>query len=141
MKSQESNLAVELFLQIFLVGRQIRKKIKRQSRDRMLNGSILLLISHHSQTVSSLAKTLSISLSTASEKINQLKSRGLLTVSSGNDKRTSLLNLTPKGQKLLKQIEQHIIQHSQLALRDISLADQALFLKILTKISFNLERI
>ncbi len=137
----KDDISLDLFLQIFLVGRQIRKKIKRQSKDRMLNGSILLVVSRQPQTISSLAKLLSISLSTASEKVNQLKRNNLLQFNVGEDKRISLISLTSKGKLVLNQIEEHIKNHAQLAFKNISLDEQHSFLITLTKISSNLERI
>ncbi len=128
----------QVILQLFLLGRQIRKQVKHEDPNQMLNEAILLLIAESPQTISSLAQTLAISLSTASEKINKLIQADLVTIQKKQDRRTNHLRLTPKGEKLLAQLLPKFALRSNLVLSGLTNQEKQILLKSLQFIKSNL---
>ncbi len=128
----------QVILQLFLLGRQIRKQIQHEDPNQMLNEAILLLIAESPQTISSLAQTLAISLSTASEKINKLIKADLVTIQKKQDRRTNHLRLTSKGEKLLAQLLPKFALRSDLVLSGLTNQEKQILLKSLQLIKSNL---
>ncbi len=138
----EVNLTLEqqVLLQVFLLGRRIRKKMKHADPNKMLNHAILLLVSQKNHTVSTLAETLAISLSTASEKINKLNQAGLLSLSSLKDKRFRRLALTSLGKQKLAEVNRHFARQAKLVLEGIDSSQQQIFIRSLQQLQINLQQ-
>lgn len=94
-----------LLFQLYLFGRMIRKQTTGEHGGRILEATVLWLCQKQQRTITQLSALLGISISTTSETVNAIVSKGLLSERVNQaDKRQSLLTITVKGKRYLEDI-------------------------------------
>ncbi len=131
----------EVILNLFLLGRQIKKRVKHRHINQMLTHVILVLVSQLQPTLTHLSNLLAVSLSTLSEKIATLQNEGFIKTTKGGDRRHHHLALTPKGHNLLNQFLPHFAKASQTLLSGLNSQDKKILIKGLNTIETNLTHL
>ncbi|MCH5463028.1 MarR family transcriptional regulator [Lactobacillus sp. LC28-10] len=94
------------------------------------------------QAQNTLAKAMQVDHSTVAKSVRRLVNNGLAeTGKSSQDGRVTLVQLTPAGLKLAKQVEQICQTVEEQSIQNLSPDEQAVFIKIANKICGNLEKI
>ena len=92
------------------------------------------------KTMKQIAETLGVAVSTPTRTIDRLLEKGFVNRKVGeNDRRKLLIELTPKGKKLLVDIDKENLEITKKMLNGLSDEEIETFKKILFKISENIE--
>lgn len=105
--------------------------------------TILITLAHSGQQAqNALAKAMQVDHSTVAKSVRRLVNNGLAeTCKSSQDKRMTLVQLTPDGLKLAKQVEEICQTTEEQSIEGLSPEEQAMFIKISDKICNNLQNI
>ncbi len=92
------------------------------------------------KTMKQIAETLGVAVSTPTRTIDRLLEKGFVNRKVGEkDRRKLLIELTPKGNKLLEDIDKENLEIIRRMLNGLSDEEIETFIKILSKISENIE--
>lgn len=101
---------------------------------------LITLARNGQQAQNALAEIMQVDHSTVAKSVKRLVNSGLADTSkSAKDKRVTLVQLTPAGLKLAKQVEQICDTAEKHSIEGLSDEEQALFVKIANKICTNLK--
>ena len=92
------------------------------------------------KTMKQIAEALGVAVSTPTRTIDRLLEKGFVNRTVGEkDRRQLLIELTPKGKKLLEDIDKENLEIIRKMLKGLSDEEIETFIKILSKISENIE--
>lgn len=92
------------------------------------------------KTMKQIAETLGVAVSTPTRTIDRLLEKGFVNRTVGEkDRRQLLIELTPKGKELLKDIDKENLEITRKMLKGLSDEEIETFKKILSKINENIE--
>lgn len=128
---------LDLFLQVYLLGRQIGSLVKEQNSDRMSDVAVLAILRRRPVSVGLLGRILAIKASAMSEKVRQLEDRGYVEQVEGRDGRKKMVGLTELGQERVETLLEKIQEKCRLCncRRRLLRAEAETALNILNKIS------
>ena len=91
---------------LYLFGKRLQALVKKHNTDVMSQSIILRLVCLKPCSVSDLASMLSIKVSAATSKVLELEKLGFVIRSEAKDKRSHMIEVTPKGKEQLQCIKQ-----------------------------------
>jgi DNA-binding MarR family transcriptional regulator len=124
----------DLFVKLYLIGKQIQCIIKTHNRDKMSEALILMLLSQKRLGVSEIASTTGIKISAMSTHINKMEKSGLLKRTKGKDLRKNVAIITTKGAATLTQFKSDMHAKYKSRKSIISAADARQIIKLLDKL-------
>ena len=129
---------------------EINSKLRKSSQETLLKiyknltiaeaNAIYAIGPDEPKTMKQIAETLGVAVSTPTRTIDRLLRKGFINRTVGEkDRRQLLIELTPKGKELLKDIDKENLEITRTMLRGLSDEEIDTFKKILSKISENIE--
>lgn len=129
---------------------EINSKLRKSSQETLLKiyknltiaeaNAIYAIGPDKPKTMKQIAETLGVAVSTPTRTIDRLLEKGFVNRSVGEkDRRQLLIELTPKGKKLLEDIDKENLEITRKMLKGLSDNEIDTFKKILSKISENIE--
>lgn len=105
MRDYEFSVLVKLYL----FGKKLQALVKNHNSDVMSQCVILRLVNIAPQQVSDIADIFSIKVSAATSKISEMEKLGLLVRKPSLDKRSHMVEITPKGKRMSNTLISHSI--------------------------------
>lgn len=102
------NVYFELYLRIYVLGREIGSMVKEHNADRLTDVVTLAMVQRKKMTISELAEGLAIKPSAMSQKVKRLVEMGHVTVARADDKRHKEISITKSGVKYLTQVIEEV---------------------------------
>jgi len=129
---------------------EINSKLRKSSQETLLKiyknltiaeaNAIYAIGPDGPKTMKQIAETLGVAVSTPTRTIDRLLEKGFVSRAVGEkDRRQLLIELTPKGKKLLKDIDKENLEITRKMLKGLSNEEIDTFKKILSKISENID--
>ncbi len=129
---------------------EINSKLRKSSQETLLKiyknltiaeaNAIYAIGPDEPKTMKQIAETLGVAVSTPTRTIDRLLEKGFVNRAVGEkDRRQLLIELTPKGKKLLEDIDKENLEITRKMLKGLSDGEIDTFKKILSKISENIE--
>lgn len=129
---------------------EINSKLRKSSQETLLKiyknltiaeaNAIYAIGPDEPKTMKQIAETLGVAVSTPTRTIDRLLEKGFINRTVGEkDRRQLLIELTPKGKKLLDDIDKENLEITRKMLKGLSDEEIETFKKILSKISENIE--
>lgn len=113
-------------------------RILRKFSSQSLSGSLtfqqfrVLNLVKEGQGQTQIAETVQVSLAATSKMINSLIKKNFITRKAGEDRRTQILKLTPKGKSTLDKVHKHVMKKLDVGLEDLSSTEKGQLLQGLT---------
>lgn len=129
---------------------EINSKLRKSSQETLLKiyknltiaeaNAIYAIGPDEPKTMKQIAETLGVAVSTPTRTIDRLLEKGFINRAVGEkDRRQLLIELTPKGKKLLEDIDKENLEITRKMLNGLLDEEIETFKKILSKISENIE--
>ncbi len=129
---------------------EINSKLRKSSQETLLKiyknltiaeaNAIYAIGPDEPKTMKQIAETLGVAVSTPTRTIDRLLEKGFVNRTVGEkDRRQLLIELTPKGKKLLEDIDKENLEITRKMLNGLKDEEIETFKKILSKISENIE--
>ena len=129
---------------------EINNKLSKSSQETLLKiyknltiaeaSAIFAIGPEEPKTMKQIAATLGVAVSTPTRTVDRLLEKGFVNRTVGEkDRRKLLVELTPKGKELLDDIDKENLDITRKMLKGLSDEEIETFIKILSKISENIE--
>lgn len=105
-------------------------RILRKFGSQSLDGSItfqqfrILALVKEGQGQTQISETVQVSVAATSKMINSLITKNLITRKAGEDRRTQILKLTPKGKSTLEKIQKEVAKKLDIGIADLSATEK-----------------
>lgn len=131
---------IQLLFDLYLFGRRIKEIARHKNNDLICQAAILNLLADRFMTVSEISTRLSTKISATSEKLISLEKKGLVRKTKGEDGRSIKLNLTKKGQNMIKHMQLSMKDHCLGIFKLITGDEQEMLSKLIDKLLIATEK-